>query len=60
MSVHKGSLVALIVPYLQPPTHLHLTAVFHLLPSTSHRGTPTVRAKWKTANVIEKPKGLTA
>ena len=26
-----------------------LTELFHLLPSTSHRGTPTVRAKWKTA-----------
>ena len=27
-----------------------LTALFHLLPPTSHRGTPTVRAKWKNTS----------
>ena len=41
--------------WLFPTCHLSpwvpqmpLTALFHLLPSTTHRGTPTVRAKWKT------------
>ena len=41
---------------LFPTCHLYLwvpqiplTALFHLFPSTSHLGTPTVRAQWKTA-----------
>ena len=33
-------------------TQMPLTALFHLLPSTSHRGTPTVGAIWKTAQVL--------
>ena len=34
---------------------LPLIALFHLQPSTSHRGTPTIRVKWKTTTVWGKP-----